>query len=862
MGESFFFDKLQKKRKKLALQLRDPAAAGFWDLLVDKYSDQAHFLYELFQNSDDANAQNVRIFLYSDHLEYLHDGTTHFTISDPEREEFEDQKGHLNALTSVGSSTKNKDEKIGKFGVGFKSVFQYTDTPHIEEDQISFDLKDYIVPEKSKEKPSQRKKGETLFYLPFKNPETAYKEIETKLLSLHLPTLFLQKIETITWESLNHKGEYKSSILSKNNQEGISCQFKEFSTSTNNIHSKEYYHLFAKSLDESTLPIQVAYPSTPEGQAFVLDTPQNCYCYFETKCNTGVKYLLQAPFSLTSNREGLKENDDWNILLQKKLACLVGISLEQICKVQKTGDEIIDFLPLNKKTIIPSHPFYSFHKELMTEVKERSIFRTQSGRYVTAKETLYTSHETLKSLLSKEQIEELTLSKSDWCFCTIKENEKIEKLIENQLIAQEVTFSEILQKISPSFLRNQSLEWLKQFYCTANQFTECWQARTSPFKNRPLLLGEDNNFHTLYSDATGTASLYLSSGISKQFTAVHPSLLNDSKCLRFFKNIGITEPGKCAEIGLYILPAYQNGEINRRENEKIASNLNEIIDCYNSLGLFSDERKSLIAQLQKTPIFPALSFDGEKVLKKGDDCCIDTPALRTYLSQNSQINFIDNEFITQYIQAEKRESFYQILSELGMQFGLMIEEILLDPNDATRARLSLSPKSLRQYDKGAQIIKDKEIFGFETFIKHLTPQSSTAFFHLLKEAVEKQSSYLFRLSLQGEYQYIEKGKKHYTQEIISSTTAVQSIFKSRWLYNKTGVACTPDEIGESDELSDLYDVSATDLFFFLGIKLSPTLSNLTPSQREAISIVNKFKNNGISIAMMENILKEIIENKR
>ena len=52
--EKEWFDQLTAKRTNLAQQLKDPAAAGFWNSVVDKYSDEAHFLYELLQNSDDA----------------------------------------------------------------------------------------------------------------------------------------------------------------------------------------------------------------------------------------------------------------------------------------------------------------------------------------------------------------------------------------------------------------------------------------------------------------------------------------------------------------------------------------------------------------------------------------------------------------------------------------------------------------------------------------------------------------------------------------------------------------------------------------------------------------------------------------
>ena len=55
--------------------------------------------------------------------------------------------GHINAITSIGSSSKKSGNKIGKFGVGFKSIFKYVDVPHIEDDNFSFDLVDYIVPQ-------------------------------------------------------------------------------------------------------------------------------------------------------------------------------------------------------------------------------------------------------------------------------------------------------------------------------------------------------------------------------------------------------------------------------------------------------------------------------------------------------------------------------------------------------------------------------------------------------------------------------------------------------------------------------------------------------------------------------------------
>ena len=214
------FQKLTEKRRTLSQQLKNPAAVGFWNMVVDKYSDQAHFIYELLQNADDAKATEVRITLSETQMIFIHNGTVPFSISDPDNEAERRNIGHLNAITSIGASTKQDGNTIGKFGVGFKSVFQYTDTPHIEDDFFSFRIVDYIVPEEEKPVSSDRKKGETLFLIPFKNPASAFSDIENKLSTLHKPLLFLKNLQKISWEtSRGINGEYLASPQSPS-QEG------------------------------------------------------------------------------------------------------------------------------------------------------------------------------------------------------------------------------------------------------------------------------------------------------------------------------------------------------------------------------------------------------------------------------------------------------------------------------------------------------------------------------------------------------------------------------------------------------------------------------------------------------------------
>lgn len=54
--EEIFFAALSKNRSEIADVLERPAVRGYKDSVVEKYSDQAHFIYELLQNADDAYA--------------------------------------------------------------------------------------------------------------------------------------------------------------------------------------------------------------------------------------------------------------------------------------------------------------------------------------------------------------------------------------------------------------------------------------------------------------------------------------------------------------------------------------------------------------------------------------------------------------------------------------------------------------------------------------------------------------------------------------------------------------------------------------------------------------------------------------
>ena len=148
-------------------------------------------------------------------------------VSDPENEGIDSENktiGDINAITSIANSNKT-GPSIGKFGVGFKAVFQYTQTPHIYDTNFMFKIERFIVPMMLNDDFPGRRLDETLFVFPFdhqeRNADEAYRDISDKLRHLSFPLLFLTNLNYIEFEFSNVLGLYgKSEHLSLTQNEG------------------------------------------------------------------------------------------------------------------------------------------------------------------------------------------------------------------------------------------------------------------------------------------------------------------------------------------------------------------------------------------------------------------------------------------------------------------------------------------------------------------------------------------------------------------------------------------------------------------------------------------------------------------
>jgi hypothetical protein len=183
-------EELQKKRNVFVAEAKEQGMfEGIKSTLTKLYTSSGHFIFELLQNAEDAKATSVSFKLYPDKLVFEHNGSKLFNLND------------IDSITNYGDSTKKENgNSIGKFGIGFKSVFEYTNSPEIHSGDYNFSIEDLFVP-KVISPIINYDKNSTLIIIPFncqKDIKKCYSEIKESIEALKADVLlFLQNIAEI-----------------------------------------------------------------------------------------------------------------------------------------------------------------------------------------------------------------------------------------------------------------------------------------------------------------------------------------------------------------------------------------------------------------------------------------------------------------------------------------------------------------------------------------------------------------------------------------------------------------------------------------------------------------------------------------
>ena len=590
------FDALHDARVKANEVFNQRAFRGVKPNVVDKYAETAHFVYELLQNADDANATDVTIILMNDRLLFKHNGTKHFDITSDD----EEPVGDINSITGIGNSSKeNTQNKIGKFGVGFKAVFQYTDTPEIYDDAFKFKIEDLIVPTLIEHDYPDRESGETLFVLPFRNPQKSFTEIRSRLESLKNPILFLRHLKRIVWGIEGNANKnypfkvYSKSLIDKQKYRDITLEKYRLI----NASREDYIFLFSKNVSIPTndgekhlFPIYVGFYYDEQNKCLITKGTQNIYCFFPTKESFKTCFISHAPFLLTENRQNIKRDEELNIYLLKNLASLAvdsvlalrdyGIKHEQLL----IDENIVDIIPqyelgyYDMEKAIFEEPMKEAFKEM---VDSKYILLSRNGKYLPIKDA-YTSTNAMLELLTQKQFvllrknsdytdEEYISESVDFLkWELIMKLNKVDDENKYYCDINEYSIEDFGRDISAIFMQSQKTEWVTKFYTfLRSDAPKYWkitpQTRLTAhiFRDAPIVKIQSGEWVAPFIKTT-THNVFLpienASNNNSSYNFISEEYLNEDMARKFFDELELKQPDEFDYIRNIVLKRYEEYE--------------------------------------------------------------------------------------------------------------------------------------------------------------------------------------------------------------------------------------------------------------------------------------------------------------
>lgn len=476
------FQRLIERRRKFIDGLEANKGEINLDIFEDFYPDRAHFVYELLQNAEDAGATEVSFTLLPDRLICEHDGRP-FTLGD------------VTSITGIHDSTKaQSQDKIGKFGVGFKSVFVYTQTPSVRSGDFAFQIVRQVLP--AEISPDAALERRTRFEFPFDNakkpPKDAHGEVAAGLNGLDEKTLlFLTSLNSVKWrigtgtvgEVLRekHSDVHFEVLKETGGKTTSSSQFLKFDQAVPGLEKQRVAVAFPLDLLPGISQFDGGRPLA-EQLKIIPAEPGSVAVFFPAVNETsGLRFHLHGPFVPAMSRASIKETDA-NAPLFGQLATLAAKSLHRIKALDLLTPEFLAVLP-NPQDQIPPR-YQGIRAAIVEEMKSEALTPTHDRKHAPA-DRLIQARASLKSLLSADDIAFLVDHDDGgpplWAIGATQRNNRIDQFLTGlgirewgldqfiELLRQKARDEDGLFPVKPdenflSWLRGKSPAWTQELY--------------------------------------------------------------------------------------------------------------------------------------------------------------------------------------------------------------------------------------------------------------------------------------------------------------------------------------------------------------------------------------------------------------
>lgn len=309
---------LIEKRKELYENTKE--IRSMYEASRKMYSDDSAYILELIQNADDCSATSIRISVSESEFRLEHNGRP-FNLNDIFQ---------ITKASSLDNEKANNTDKIGQFGIGFKSVFNVTNSPRIVSGKYEFEIQNFIIPKFLRPNLKHetvdftyKEKNDTTIILPFIDLNKHKSSVERleKISEQHI--MFLNNLEQLIIDYGNRidiiekkKIDLSEILITEERKSLYESLIKNEIAECFTINKRDFL-VFSGSIVEPVInsehcrntKIALEVKREEDSLKFIPIRDANFNVYFPTNTPTGLQFYIQGKYAVSMNREELSNTN-------------------------------------------------------------------------------------------------------------------------------------------------------------------------------------------------------------------------------------------------------------------------------------------------------------------------------------------------------------------------------------------------------------------------------------------------------------------------------------------------------------------------------------------------------------------------
>ena len=752
-------------------------------LLADRYDDRTHFIFELLQNAEDAlgrrgDATGPRKVTFELTLTRL--SLSHFGRPFDEAD--------VRSVCGIAESTKDK-LSIGRFGIGFKSVYTFTDRPEIHSGDEDFAIENFVQPKPAER--TERRSGETQIVLPLKSDdETAQKEIIAGFRHLGPGALlFLRNIKEINWSVaegasgcyLRHSSEAFGDNVHRINVIGQETGKAEVDEDWLVFH-RDVFSAAQEKVGRVEIAFSlVAVKDVPGRWSVQPVAASPLVVFFPTVVPTHLGFLVQGPYRTTPSRDNILRGESWNQHLVKETSSLLVEAMRWMRDKEMLDTSALRCLPLDREKFPEGAMFAPIFEAVRQALLGEPLLPRFDGGFVAASQAKLARTQELRELFRPEQIEVLFGSKaSAWLTGDITPDRQpeIRTYLIQELGVTEVTPATLVPRLTKAFLEVQTDDWVRQLY----EFLNGQEAALRRSLDKIPLIRLDDGTHVVARES-GAAKAFLPSTIKTGFLTIRPAVCASVDARSFLIALGITEPDQVDDVVLNLLPKYKQSKVSL---DDYAADVERIRRAFKTDS--AAQRNKLCLELRDTSFVIVVGTgDGKRYVAKPGDIYIATDRLKQLFTGVPGVLIVDDGY-----DCLRGEEMRELLEACGALRYPRPEKAPAEHHGSDRLKALRVSAGHAETSGYSHKVEDWTLQGFQGLLDHfpkLLPEQRVERARLIWESLGDLEERRGRGIFDGSYSWSHNGSR-YTASFPAAF--LRALNEAAWVPDASGEFVPPN----------------------------------------------------------------------